>query len=131
MREKEPVVDSRDYGRDEDAAEALLKKHQALMADVEAFETTIRTDLRAGAAKCKNPSQRDRQSIVGDALGARQCVIALYDYVEKSPREVCSFSRATYLCRLKKLNKKTRRSCFLRELYLLDASIFVDFCTKM
>jgi spectrin alpha len=91
MREKEPIVDSKDYGKDEDAAEALLKKHQALMADIEAFETTIKTDLKAAAAKCKNPTQQDRQSIgpgALDSLGGRQCVIALYDYVEKSPREV-------------------------------------------
>ena len=90
MREKEPIVDSRDYGKDEDAAEALLKKHSALMADIEAYESTIYSDLRNSAGKCKVHSQQDRQSMQQDssALGGRQCVIALYDYQEKSPREV-------------------------------------------
>jgi len=89
MREKEPIVDSKDYGKDEDAAEALLKKHQALMTDIEAYESTIKTDLKEAASKCKSQTQQDRQSIGPGAFDAgRQCVIALYDYVEKSPREV-------------------------------------------
>ncbi len=89
MREKEPIVDSKDYGKDEDAAEALLKKHQALMTDIEAYESTIKVDLKEAAAKCKSQNQQDRQSIGPGSLDAgRQCVIALYDYVEKSPREV-------------------------------------------
>ena len=32
MREKEPLAGNADYGKDEDASEALLKKHQALMS---------------------------------------------------------------------------------------------------
>ncbi len=91
MREKEPIVDSKDYGKDEDAAEALLKKHQALMADIEAYESTINTDLREAAAKCKSQQQQqDRLSSDPHSSnnGSRQCVVALYDYTEKSPREV-------------------------------------------
>lgn len=91
MREKEPIVDSKDYGKDEDAAEALLKKHQALMTDIEAYESTINADLRDTASKCKSQTTTDRQSIgpgALDAIGVRQHVIALYDYVEKSPREI-------------------------------------------
>lgn len=34
MREKEPIVGSTDYGKDEDSAESLLKKHRALMSDL-------------------------------------------------------------------------------------------------
>jgi len=87
MREKEPIVDSKDYGKDEDAAEALLKKHQALMADIEAYESTIYSDLKEAAARCKSQQQQqDRLSL--DPLSGRQCVVALYDYTEKSPREV-------------------------------------------
>lgn len=56
MREKEPIVDSKDYGKDEDAAEALLKKHQALMGDLEAYKSTIE-ELREAALKCKSHSQ--------------------------------------------------------------------------
>ncbi len=93
MREKEPIVDSKDYGKDEDAAEALLKKHQALMGDLEAYQSTIE-DLRNAALKCKSHSQerQDATGIVGSQdpsiLGERQCVIVLYDYVEQSPRDV-------------------------------------------
>ena len=32
MREKEPLAGNADYGKDEDASEALLKKHEALMS---------------------------------------------------------------------------------------------------
>lgn len=88
MREKEPIVDSKDYGKDEDAAEALLKKHQALMADIEAYESTIYGDLKAEAQECKSERQQQQQH-QQDASGInRQCVVALYDYTEKTPREV-------------------------------------------
>lgn len=52
MGEKEPIVGSTDYGKDEDSAEALLKKHRALLSDLEAFKSTI-DDLRRQAAQCK------------------------------------------------------------------------------
>ncbi len=52
MREKEPVVGSTDYGKDEDSAEALLKKHRAIMSDLEAFKTSIEA-LRRQATACK------------------------------------------------------------------------------
>ena len=35
MREKEPIVSNTDYGKDEDSSEALLKKHEALVSDLE------------------------------------------------------------------------------------------------
>lgn len=84
IREKEPIVDSKDYGKDEDTAEALLKKHQALMADIEAYESTIYTELRHAAAKCKTHEQSSDPFM----LGERQYVVVLYDYVEQSPRDV-------------------------------------------
>ena len=87
MREKEPIVDSKDYGKDEDAAEALLKKHQALMADIEAYKSTVE-DLKGAAAKCKSHSQERQEGQDPSILGERQCVIVLYDYVEQSPRDV-------------------------------------------
>ncbi len=52
MREKEPIVGSNDYGKDEDSAEALLKKHKALMSDLEAFSSTIEA-LRTQAQACR------------------------------------------------------------------------------
>uniref|UniRef100_A0A0K0ELE0 SH3 domain-containing protein n=1 Tax=Strongyloides stercoralis TaxID=6248 RepID=A0A0K0ELE0_STRER len=80
MREKEPIVGSIDYGKDEDSAESLLKKHRALMSDLEAFKSTIDV-LSKQANLCKYQEQP------GGHLG-KECVIALYDYTEKSPREV-------------------------------------------
>ena len=52
IKEKEPIVMSPDYGRDEDSAEALLKKHEALVSDLEAFGNTIQA-LREQAKSCK------------------------------------------------------------------------------
>jgi spectrin alpha len=89
MCEKEPIVDSKDYGKDEDAAEALLKKHQALMADIEAYESTVYTDLRTLASRCKSSSSgREQRTHDPAILGERQCVVVLYDYTEQSPRDV-------------------------------------------
>ncbi|VDM96402.1 unnamed protein product [Thelazia callipaeda] len=95
MREKEPVVGSTDYGKDEDSAESLLKKHRALMSDLEAFKSTI--DLRKQASQCKYQEQP------GGQLG-RECVMALYDYTEKSPREV-SIKKGDVLTLLNSSNK--------------------------
>lgn len=52
VKEKEPMVLSQDYGRDEDSSEALLKKHEALLSDLEAFKTTVGS-LSEQAAACK------------------------------------------------------------------------------
>ncbi|TPP57241.1 Spectrin alpha chain non-erythrocytic [Fasciola gigantica] len=81
MREKEPLVGSSEFGRDEDSTEALLKKHNALMADIEAYGSTIE-DLAAQANAC-----RMQEAPISDVLG-KDVVMALYDYQEKSPREV-------------------------------------------
>ena len=51
MKEKEPLSGSIDYGKDEDSAEALLKKHEALMSDLEAFGSTI-VALKDQAQSC-------------------------------------------------------------------------------
>nr|CAD7403707.1 unnamed protein product [Timema cristinae] len=81
MKEKEPIVSNIDYGKDEDSGEALLKKHEALVSDLEAFGNTI-TALRDQAQSC-----RQQETPVIDVSG-KECVMALYDYTEKSPREV-------------------------------------------
>lgn len=52
MKEKEPIVSNQDYGKDEDSAEALLKKHEALMSDLEAFGSTI-NGLKQQAHSCR------------------------------------------------------------------------------
>ncbi|MCP9263394.1 Spectrin alpha chain [Dirofilaria immitis] len=96
MREKEPVVGSTDYGKDEDSAESLLKKHRALMSDLEAFKSTI-DELRKQALQCKYQDQSGGQR-------GRECVMALYDYTEKSPREV-SIKKGDVITLLNSSNK--------------------------
>lgn len=96
MREKEPVVGSSDYGKDEDSAESLLTKHRAVMSDLEAFKMTI-DELRKQAVQCKY------QEHSGGQLG-RECVMALYDYAEKSPREV-SIKKGDVIALLNSSNK--------------------------
>ncbi|VVD02588.1 unnamed protein product [Leptidea sinapis] len=58
MREKEPMANTQDYGKDEDSSEALLKKHEALLSDLEAFGNTIKA-LREQANACRIESQYD------------------------------------------------------------------------
>ncbi|KAF7280660.1 alpha spectrin isoform X1 [Rhynchophorus ferrugineus] len=81
MKEKEPIVANTDYGKDEDSSEALLKKHEALMSDLIAFGNTIES-LKEQARNC-----RQQEPPVVDVTG-RETVQALYDYTEKSAREV-------------------------------------------
>ncbi|KAH7638391.1 alpha spectrin [Dermatophagoides farinae] len=97
MREKEPIVGSNDYGKDEDSTEALLKKHEAIMADLEAFDNTIKS-LREQASSCK------QQEAPAEFVPGREAVVALYDYAEKSPREV-SMKKGDVLTLLNASNK--------------------------
>jgi spectrin alpha len=97
MKEKEPIVCNTDYGKDEDSGEALLKKHEALVSDLEAFGNTI-SALREQAQSC-----RQQETPVIDVSG-KECVVALYDYTEKSPREV-SMKKGDVLTLLNSNNK--------------------------
>ena len=85
MKEKEPIVSSVDYGKDEDSAEALLKKNLAIMTDIEAYRTTI-NELAVHAQKCKQQHLYPQSSASSNEN--RQCGIALSDYTENKPREV-------------------------------------------
>lgn len=97
MKEKEPIVSSTDYGKDEDSSEALLKKHEALMSDLLAFGNTIKA-LKDQAQSC-----RQQEPPVVDVTG-KEAVVALYDYTEKSPREV-SMKKGDLLTLLNSNNK--------------------------
>ncbi|KAL6266576.1 hypothetical protein P5V15_003423 [Pogonomyrmex californicus] len=97
MKEKRPIVMNGDYGKDEDSSEALLKKHEALVSDLEAFASTIAA-LRDQAAAC-----RQQETPTVDITG-KECVVALYDYTEKSPREV-SMKKGDTLTLLNSNNK--------------------------
>nr|XP_032800960.1 spectrin alpha chain, non-erythrocytic 1 isoform X8 [Petromyzon marinus] len=97
MREKEPIVGSADYGKDEDSAEALLKKHEALMSDLVAYGSTIQA-LREQAQAC-----RQQVAPLDDGTG-KELVLVLYDYQEKSPREV-TMKKGDVLTLLNSTNK--------------------------
>ncbi|KAM9327207.1 spectrin alpha chain, non-erythrocytic 1 isoform 3-T3 [Gastrophryne carolinensis] len=97
MREKEPIVGSTDYGKDEDSAEALLKKHEALMSDLRAYGSSIQS-LREQAQAC-----RQQVAPTDDETG-KELVLALYDYQEKSPREV-TMKKGDILTLLNSTNK--------------------------
>ncbi|XP_056289085.1 spectrin alpha chain, non-erythrocytic 1 [Pseudoliparis swirei] len=97
MREKEPIVGSPDYGKDEDSAEALLKKHEALMSDLSAYGSSIH-GLKEQAQSC-----RQQVAPTDDETG-KELVLALYDYQEKSPREV-TMKKGDVLTLLNSTNK--------------------------
>jgi len=98
MKEKEPLVLSQDIGKDEDSSEALLKKNEALMSDLEAFKSTIE-GLREQADACKCAAVNEYTP-----GGGKEVVMALYDYTEKSPREV-SMKKGDVLTLLNSNNK--------------------------
>ncbi|XP_071500194.1 spectrin alpha chain, non-erythrocytic 1-like [Diadema antillarum] len=107
MQEKEPIVASEDYGKDEDSAESQLKKHKTLMADLIAYRTTIDL-LKKQAESCRyDPllaKRGNQQDIpVSEDVG-KEYVVALYDYMEKSPREV-SMKKGDVLVLLNSTNK--------------------------
>lgn len=97
MREKIPIVSNADFGNSEDSSEALLKKHEALVCDLEAFGNTIQA-LQEQSKNC-----RQQETPVVDITG-KECVVALYDYTEKSPREV-SMKKGDILTLLNSNNK--------------------------
>merc|ERR1711971_1311497 len=97
MKEKESLAGNADYGKDEDSAEALLKRHEAFIGDLEGFKNTIE-GLKEQASNC-----RQQETPVIDMLG-KECVMALYDYTEKSPREV-SMKKGDVLTLLNSNNK--------------------------
>lgn len=97
IREKEQLVsmaNNNETGTDEDSAESLLKRHQALMIDIQAFgKSTVYGDLRSLAVKCKpvqpkNKPEMTRNAsmyLAGDEVDS---VVVLYDYAEQSDRNV-------------------------------------------
>ena len=49
----EPLADNTDYGKEKDASEALLKKHDALMFNLEVVANTNKDDLVSKASFSK------------------------------------------------------------------------------
>lgn len=96
LKEKEPIVTSDDYGKDEDSAQALLTKHDAIMSDLRAYGTVV-DGLREQSQHCKPAAH------VTD-ISDKECVVALYDYQEKTAREV-SMQKGDILTLLNSSNK--------------------------
>jgi spectrin alpha len=83
MKEKEPVVSNNDYGKDEDSARALSKKHEAVLADVDGFATQI-SSLNEQSKKCLGTSASKQ----APPPGSKQYAMAMYDYKPKTHREI-------------------------------------------
>ncbi|GAB1285753.1 Spectrin alpha chain, erythrocytic 1 [Apodemus speciosus] len=98
IKEKEPIVDNKNYGADEEAAGALLKKHEAFLVDLNAFENSIKA-LRDQAEACQQ-----QQAAPVDEAGREARVIALYDFEARSRREV-SMKKNDVLILLSSINK--------------------------
>ncbi|XP_028611071.1 spectrin alpha chain, erythrocytic 1 isoform X2 [Grammomys surdaster] len=98
IKEKEPIVDNRNYGADEEASGALLKKHEAFLVDLNAFESSIKA-LRDQAEACQQ-----QQAAPVDEAGREARVIALYDFEARSRREI-SMKKNDVLTLLSSINK--------------------------
>ncbi|XP_065647133.1 spectrin alpha chain, non-erythrocytic 1 isoform X2 [Hydra vulgaris] len=94
--EKEPLASNSEYGKDEDTAQAMLKKHKALMADIEAFSAIINV-LNEQSQKCK-------PFIFGD-LSNKEVVEVIQNYDEKNPHEI-SIEKGQILTLLNSSNRE-------------------------
>lgn len=77
MTEKQPIVTNDDHGKDEDGAQALLRKHEAVEADVRTFGTTIR-GLATQSQGCQNlrqGSDSQHASPIRNNNGSGQAVV--------------------------------------------------------
>ncbi|XP_004640065.1 spectrin alpha chain, erythrocytic 1 [Octodon degus] len=98
IREKEPIVDNTNYGADEEAAGALLKKHEAFLADLDVFGHSMKA-LQEQAEAC-----RQQQAVpMGDAAQEVR-ILALFDFQARSPREV-TMKKNDVLTLLSSINK--------------------------
>uniref|UniRef100_G3S8T8 Spectrin alpha chain, erythrocytic 1 n=1 Tax=Gorilla gorilla gorilla TaxID=9595 RepID=G3S8T8_GORGO len=98
IREKEPIVDNTNYGADEEAAGALLKKHEAFLLDLNSFGDSMKA-LQNQANAC----QQQQAAPVEGAAG-EQRVMALYDFQARGPREV-TMKKGDVLTLLSSINK--------------------------
>ncbi|XP_064449588.1 spectrin alpha chain, erythrocytic 1 isoform X3 [Mirounga angustirostris] len=98
IQEKEPIVDNTNYGADEEAAGALLKKHEAFLVDLSAFGNSMQA-LRDQAAACQQ-----QQAVPVEGAAREQRVVALYDFQARSNREV-TMKKDDVLTLLSSINK--------------------------
>ncbi|XP_012372086.2 LOW QUALITY PROTEIN: spectrin alpha chain, erythrocytic 1-like, partial [Octodon degus] len=98
IREKEPIVDNTNYGADEEAAGALLKKHEAFLADLDVFGHSMKA-LQEQAEACR----QQQAAPVGDAAQEVR-ILALFDFQARSLREV-TMKKNDILTLLSSINK--------------------------
>nr|XP_055190004.1 spectrin alpha chain, erythrocytic 1 [Nyctereutes procyonoides] len=98
IQEKEPIVDNTNYGADEEAARALLKKHEAFLVDLSAFGNSMQA-LRDQAVACQQ-----QQPAPVEGVAREQRVVALYDFQARSNREV-TMKKDDVLTLLSSINK--------------------------
>ncbi|XP_038624269.1 spectrin alpha chain, erythrocytic 1 isoform X1 [Tachyglossus aculeatus] len=97
IHDKEPLVDSTNYGADEESAGTLLKKHEAFLVDLNAFGSSMRA-LRDQADACLEQTAPTAGTVRKDR------VMALYDFQARSPREV-TMKKGDVLTLLSSINK--------------------------
>ncbi|XP_058556237.1 spectrin alpha chain, erythrocytic 1 isoform X2 [Neofelis nebulosa] len=98
IQEKAPIVDNTNYGADEEAAGALLKKHEAFLLDLSAFGNSMQA-LRDQAEACQQ-----QQAAPVEGTAREQRVVALYDFEARSNREV-TMKKDDVLTLLSSINK--------------------------
>ncbi|XP_078297414.1 spectrin alpha chain, erythrocytic 1 isoform X3 [Panthera onca] len=98
IQEKAPIVDNTNYGADEEAAGALLKKHEAFLVDLSAFGNSMQA-LRDKAEACQQ-----QQAAPVEGAAREQRVVALYDFEARSNREV-TMKKDDVLTLLSSINK--------------------------
>ncbi|XP_075238969.1 spectrin alpha chain-like isoform X4 [Convolutriloba macropyga] len=82
MTEKLPLVEpTGKYGKNQDAVNSAVKKHQNLMKDIDTYQKVI-DGLAQKAQECKAPDKE-----VTDVVDL-ECATVVYDYLEKNPREL-------------------------------------------
>ncbi|XP_012885962.1 PREDICTED: spectrin alpha chain, erythrocytic 1 [Dipodomys ordii] len=98
IKEKEPIVDNTNYGADEEAAGALLKKHEAFLVDLNAFGNSMQALLDQAEA-CQQ-----QQAVPVEDAAEEVRVVALYDFQARSRREV-TMKKNDILTLLSSINK--------------------------
>uniref|UniRef100_A0A8C6R8D3 Spectrin alpha chain, erythrocytic 1 n=1 Tax=Nannospalax galili TaxID=1026970 RepID=A0A8C6R8D3_NANGA len=99
IKEKEPIVDNTNYGADEEASGALLKKHEAFLVDLDAFGNSMNT-LRDQAEACQQ-----QQAAPVDEAAQEVKVIVVADFQASNPREV-TVKKNDVLTLLSSINEK-------------------------
>ena len=86
MKEKESLAGNTDYGKDEDSAEALLKRHEAFISDLEAFKNTIE-GLKEQATNCRQQET---------PIGKLRIIQFTFQLLKKKISQITSFNLTSF-----------------------------------